>query len=216
MKKAFSIIEIIIAIMVIALGVSAIPYIINSNSNSNQGALLQEAITSNKTKLLDIMSFPWNSIVEGETQKIPIFIISGINDDYNKSNYFANPRNIAQASLNPLKNEIIKGGINDFAGDNGSIIVTDANKSKNILSLKYKVSMGYLSKPQNDLRDNKNRDEINTVFANELNNPVTIPSIALMIKINSNTTNLDKNKNVSLVGYSFDIGEPKYDYKVLK
>lgn len=216
MKKAFSILEIIIAIMVIALGVSAIPYIINSNSNSNQGALLQEAITSNKTKLLDIMSFPWNSIVENETQKIPIFLISGINDDYNKSNYFANPRNITQANLRLLSDGNIKGGINDFAGDNGIVNVTDANKSKNILSLKYKVSMGYLSKPQNDLRDNKNADEIKTVFTNQINKVSTNPSIALMIRIDSNTTNLDKNKNVSLVGYSFNIGEPKYDYKVLK
>lgn len=61
MKKAFTLLELIVAIVVVAIAVLALPRIITASQRSNELALRQELIFYAKGQASYIMKFPWDS-----------------------------------------------------------------------------------------------------------------------------------------------------------
>lgn len=64
MKKAFSLLELIFSIIIIGIGVAALPYVATSASNAAAQSLLSEVIAADKIVLDDIMLEPWNSALD--------------------------------------------------------------------------------------------------------------------------------------------------------
>lgn len=105
MKKAFSLLELIFSIIIIGIGVAALPYVATSASNAAAQSLLSEVIAADKIVLDDIMLEPWNSaldkgfstssgavmysgILKVEDEGLLPGAISRLNTDANTTKYF--------------------------------------------------------------------------------------------------------------------------------
>ncbi|WP_205421859.1 hypothetical protein, partial [Campylobacter fetus] len=90
-----------------------------------------------------------------------------------------------------------KEGINQFDQDKGSIkLIGDTfNDRKNILKLDYKVEVGYVD-IQNGTLTSSTTNKTNT-------------KDAILVEIQTTATLSDKEKNVVMRAYSFNIGTPK-------
>nr|WP_241201347.1 hypothetical protein [Campylobacter fetus] len=138
-----------------------------SSTKTNEAVLLQEAITSSKTKLSQILLYPWNSALNqsnSNTSSFPILKTSSV-DNLAKSrpglNSFYNKRDITRlkddGTTEEVNAEIVgtaakKEGINQFDQDKGSIDISNPkfNERKNILKLDYTVTVSYLYVPNNE------------------------------------------------------------------
>jgi prepilin-type N-terminal cleavage/methylation domain-containing protein len=61
MKKAFSLIELVLAIVIIAISVMTIPLMLAQSSNNNSFALMQESILAARTKMGNILTYEWDA-----------------------------------------------------------------------------------------------------------------------------------------------------------
>ena len=79
MKRAFSLIELLLAIVVVGVAVAALPFIAISTGKANAQAVVSEVVTSSRIFIDDILSEPWNSaITNGFTSKSGAVLYSGI------------------------------------------------------------------------------------------------------------------------------------------
>lgn len=79
MKGAFSLIELLLAIVVVGVAVAALPFIAISTGKANAQAVVSEVVTSSRIFIDDILSEPWNSaIANGFTDKNGAVMYSGI------------------------------------------------------------------------------------------------------------------------------------------
>lgn len=61
MRKAASMLELVIAIVVMGIAISALPLILTQSQNSNALALQQEAIMATKAKISYILAYEWDA-----------------------------------------------------------------------------------------------------------------------------------------------------------
>ena len=81
MKGAFSLIELLLAIVVVGVAVAALPFIAISTGKANVQAVVSEVVTSSRIFIDDIPSEPWNSaIANGFTDSSGAVMYSGILD----------------------------------------------------------------------------------------------------------------------------------------
>ncbi len=59
-KKGFTFIELIIAIVVIGIALMSVPLLLSQSSRSDEFSINQEAILAATTKMGDILTYPWN------------------------------------------------------------------------------------------------------------------------------------------------------------
>ena len=59
-RRGFSLIELVFAIVVIAISLMTVPLMLNQGAKSNQFALMQESILAAHTKMGNILSFKWD------------------------------------------------------------------------------------------------------------------------------------------------------------
>ena len=79
MKRAFSLIELLLAIVVVGVAVAALPFIAISTGKANAQAVVSEVVTSSRIFIDDILSEPWNSaIADGFTDSSGAVMYSGI------------------------------------------------------------------------------------------------------------------------------------------
>ena len=79
MKGAFSLIELLLAIVVVGVAVAALPFIAISTGKANVQAVVSEVVTSSRIFIDDILSEPWNSaITNGFTDISGAVLYSGI------------------------------------------------------------------------------------------------------------------------------------------
>lgn len=76
MRKAISMIELIISIVIIGIVVTAMPMVLTQTSNSNAFALQQEAIFHAKTKIGVITKAAWDSNAIQTNINDPLFIVN--------------------------------------------------------------------------------------------------------------------------------------------
>ena len=81
MKRAFSLIELLLAIVIVGFAVAALPFMATSTGKANAQAVVSEVVTSSRIFIDDILSEPWNSaITNGFTSKSGAVLYSGILD----------------------------------------------------------------------------------------------------------------------------------------
>ena len=79
MKRAFSLIELLLAIVIVGVAVAALPFIAISTGKANVQAVVSEVVTSSRIFIDDILSEPWNSaITNGFTDRSGAVLYSGI------------------------------------------------------------------------------------------------------------------------------------------
>lgn len=61
MKKGFTLLELVLTIVVMAIGIAALPRIVMMSQRSNEAALKQELIFHAKSEAFMIMRYPWDS-----------------------------------------------------------------------------------------------------------------------------------------------------------
>ncbi len=59
-KKGFTFIELIVAIVVIGIALMSVPLLLSQSSRSDEFSINQEAILAATTKMGDILTYPWN------------------------------------------------------------------------------------------------------------------------------------------------------------
>jgi prepilin-type N-terminal cleavage/methylation domain-containing protein len=82
-REGFSLIELVLAIIVIAISLMSIPMLIGETSKSNQYSLIQESVMAARTKLGNILTFPWdqNSTIENNSSAITAVVVVETNGD---------------------------------------------------------------------------------------------------------------------------------------
>ena len=65
MKRAFSLIELLLAIVIVGFAVAALPFMATSTGKANAQAVVSEVVTSSRIFIDDILSEPWNSAIAG-------------------------------------------------------------------------------------------------------------------------------------------------------
>ena len=79
MKRAFSLIELLLAIVIVGVAVAALPFMATSTGKANAQAVVSEVVTSSRIFIDDILSEPWNSaIANGFTDSSGAVMYSGI------------------------------------------------------------------------------------------------------------------------------------------
>ncbi|MCI6343747.1 MAG: type II secretion system GspH family protein [Campylobacter sp.] len=79
MKRAFSLIELLLAIVIVGVAVAALPFIATSTGKANAQAVVSEVVTSSRIFIDNILSEPWNSaITNGFTDSSGAVLYSGI------------------------------------------------------------------------------------------------------------------------------------------
>jgi prepilin-type N-terminal cleavage/methylation domain-containing protein len=79
-KKAFSMIELIISIVIIGIVAASFPLILTQTSNNVAFAMQQEAILSAKTYMGTILSYPWDSgsiVIDAENNAKVVVLSTG-------------------------------------------------------------------------------------------------------------------------------------------
>ncbi len=133
MRYAFSSIELILSIIIISIALSSLPAILQSSYKSSMDIILSEAITSSYTKLLNIMTHPWNDSISPALAQ-PIYHSNEIPSNSLTSRHISN---ILPNSINMAKNSI-----NGFNQDSKELKA--GINSKNLLNLDYKISVGFI------------------------------------------------------------------------
>lgn len=91
MKRAFSLIELLLAIVVVGVAVAALPFIATSTGKANAQAVVSEVVTSSRIFIDDILSEPWNSaITNGFVNSSGAVMYSGILSAENGDTRFNN------------------------------------------------------------------------------------------------------------------------------
>ena len=79
MKRAFSLIELLLAIVIVGVAVAALPFMATSTGKANAQAVVSEVVTSSRIFIDNILSEPWNSaITNGFTDISGAVLYSGI------------------------------------------------------------------------------------------------------------------------------------------
>ena len=79
MKRSFSLIELLLAIVIVGVAVAALPFMATSTGKANAQAVVSEVVTSSRIFIDDILSEPWNSaITNGFTDRSGAVLYSGI------------------------------------------------------------------------------------------------------------------------------------------
>lgn len=79
MKKAISLLELLLAIIVVGIGASAIPPIVMATTKANEQTILSEVVTSTRIMLDELLLEPYNSVLaNGFTGKSGATLYTGI------------------------------------------------------------------------------------------------------------------------------------------
>lgn len=234
MKKAISLLELLLAIIVVGIGASAIPPIVMATTKANEQTILSEVVTSTRIMIDELLLEPYNSVLaNGFTGKSGATLYTGIvktetcTDDatckdrrfnknvtqyfsrslaVNSSGEFVKAENLAEKSGEANK----PGSANYALGlNNRKSAVTreiDAGADKKSL-IKFKS----LAKARflDITGDADNKSELNVTFDLSKANGDT-PKNVMVVDVNSSFDNNSKIggiENVILYGFAFNISE---------
>lgn len=160
MRYAFSSLELILSIIIVAIALSSLPSILQISVKSINDAILSEAVTASYTKLSNIVAHPWNDAISPSLAQ-PIYYSSELPLNSLTSRVIS--------KITPNKINTAKNSINGFNGDSG--LLKPGVDSKNLLNLEYAINVGFID----DFK-----------FAtNTTNNPTDAIAIKLTTKANT-------------------------------
>ena len=160
MRYAFSSLELILSIIIVAIALSSLPSILQISVKSINDAILSEAVTASYTKLSNIIAHPWNDAISPSLAQ-PIYYSSELPLNSLTSRVIS--------KITPNKINTAKNSINGFNGDSG--LLKPGVDSKNLLNLEYAISVGFI----NDFK----------FTTNTTNNPTDTIAIKLTTKANT-------------------------------
>lgn len=160
MRYAFSSLELILSIIIVAIALSSLPSILQISVKSINDAILSEAVTASYTKLSNIIAHPWNDAISPSLAQ-PIYYSSELPLNSITSRVIS--------KITPNKINTAQNSINGFNGDSG--LLKPGVDSKNLLNLEYAISVGFI----NDFK----------FTTNTTNNPTDAIAIKLTTKANT-------------------------------
>ncbi len=224
MKRGFSLIEVVFAIIIIAISLMSVPMLLKESAKSNEFSMIQEAILATSTKMGNILSYPWDKNSYDSTNKILRIldvkagdselnrVTSGINDNnlrigciyLNKRRRFFDYINPGVVYPDTTVNNSNKQSINDFhdesknIGGSGAFDYKDKNTS--ITSKIYYISDN-IDFSQTSITASLNPSTLNPITNNK--NSTNIK----MVQIRTTMPNLGK--SIVLRSYLSNIGQSK-------
>lgn len=217
MKRAFSLIELLLAIVIVGIAVAALPFMATSTGKANAQAVVSEVVTSSRIFIDDILSEPWNSaITNGFTNSSGAVLYSGIlqaeSDDprfgTGTTKYFS--RTLARdkdgTAINAVRvNEVGVGlcdsGINCKNGAN-SRLRAEGKSSKNALDVDIRAEVKFIN-----ITENKTGRKITATF-----NDTAVAGTTNAILVSATATGerggniIDDVNEIRLNGFAFNIG----------
>lgn len=225
MKGAFSLIELLLAIVIVGVAVAALPFIAISTGKANVQAVVSEVVTSSRIFIDDILSEPWNSaIADGFTDSSGAVMYSGIlkvqsadarfgTDDTKKYFHRTLARdkdgNAIEAAALKTAADLCKSGINCKNGATAELRVDEGKDFKNAFEFDIKAEVKFIDITVTEKRDG---NKITVTFDDT--KTTTDPSNAMIVS--ATATGKDKGdiiegvKEIKLNGFAFNIGtEPR-------
>lgn len=150
MRKASSLIELIVAIMVMGLVAVTIPSLIGQSTSNNAFSLAQEAITEAKTQVIKVMSYDWdNNSYSTDDQKLYIVNTNSADANLNARNGITT--SAGRRRLNPAgetASNINATGITNIAN---AIAIEDFNSHGSVIKNSGKIDAGLIDADKLDV-----------------------------------------------------------------
>lgn len=146
-REGFSLIELVLAIVIIAIALMSIPLMLQQSSKSNSFALVQESILAARTKMGNILSFKWD---ENSTDTIGSMSVIRALDvtngavDLNRSGSDIRRRGHVFTNLRrrmfdtpTYPTSVAEGGLDDVDDFHTQNVIVSATPDTNLSSLDY-------------------------------------------------------------------------------
>lgn len=215
MRRATSMIELVIAIVVMGIAVMSLPLILTQSQNSNAMALQQEVILATKTKIGYLLSYEWDAnsydTITGVSRVLNTTASANADSDFNTTGIRRlghvigdNRRRLRDDLAAPTtdgsagwSNAALQ-DIDDFDGkDENTTIASDTMDY--IFNLQLRPTVNYVSDTANYI----NQQDINFTF--NANTTFTNPTNIKMITVQSRDAS--NNVNIILRAFASNIGE---------
>lgn len=234
MKKAISLLELLLAIIVVGIGASAIPPIVMATTKANEQTILSEVVTSTRIMIDELLLEPYNSVLaNGFTGKSGATLYTGIvktvdcGDDVscdskdrrfnkNATQYFS--RSLAvNSDGNFVKAENLAGKSGEANKPGSANYALGLNNRKNAVTRSIDTGTGNrnlikfksLAKASFlDITIEEDSQDLNVTF--DLSNTGDAAKNVMVVDVNSSFDNNSKIggvENVILYGFAFNISE---------
>ena len=214
MKRAFSLIELLLAIVIVGVAVAALPFMATSTGKANAQAVVSEVVTSSRIFIDDILSEPWNSaITNGFTDISGAVLYSGILQAESSDPRFVNTKKYFSRTLAKDKDcraiEAARVGLS--CGSRSGINCKDKTKSalgaegkssKNAFDVDITAEVKFIS-----ITETKDGNKITATFNN-----TAAAGTTNAILVSTTATGKDKGNiiddvnEIRLNGFAFNIG----------
>ena len=211
MKRAFSLIELLLAIVIVGVAVAALPFMATSTGKANAQAVVSEVVTSSRIFIDNILSEPWNSaITNGFTDRSGAVLYSGILQAESDDVRFAGTkkhfrRTLARdkdgRAINAAGVQRCSSGINCKNGANSSL-KAEGKSSKNALDVDIRAEVKFIN-----ITENRTGRKITATF-----NDTAAAGTTNAILVSTTATGKDKGNiiedvdEIKLNGFAFNIG----------
>ena len=215
MKRAFSLIELLLAIVIVGFAVAALPFIATSTGKSNAQAVVSEVVTSSRIFIDDILSEPWNSaITNGFVNNNGAVLYSGILQAESSDPRFAGTKKYFSRTLARDKDgkaikaaKVAAVGLSCSSGINckdktKSALRAEGKSSKNAFDVDITAEVKFIS-----ITETKNGNKITATFNN-----TAAAGTTNAILVSTTATGKDKGNiiddvnEIRLNGFAFNIG----------
>ena len=217
MKGAFSLIELLLAIVVVGVAVAALPFIAISTGKANVQAVVSEVVTSSRIFIDDILSEPWNSaIADGFTDSSGAVMYSGILDAQSVDSRFGTDdtkkqfrRTLARAKDGTaIKAAEVKSSCNSGINCKDKAVAKISKGSKNAFDFDITAEVKFIN-----INETTTGTKITATFSDTA---TTTDPTTNAILVSATATGKDKGdiidgvKQIKLNGFAFNIGtEPR-------
>lgn len=212
MKRAFSLIELLLAIVIVGVAVAALPFMATSTGKANAQAVVSEVVTSSRIFIDDILSEPWNSAITGGFTDISGAVLySGILQAESSDPRFVNTKKYFRRTLakdkdgTPIRaagvNSSCSSGINCKNGTNANL-KAEGKSSKNALDFHITAEVKFIN-----ITENKAGKKITATF-----NDTAAAGTSNAILVSTTATGerggniIDDVDQIRLNGFAFNIG----------
>lgn len=212
MKRAFSLIELLLAIVIVGIAVAALPFMATSTGKANAQAVVSEVVTSSRIFIDDILSEPWNSaITNGFVNSSGAVLYSGILEAqsgdarFNKDTKKYFNRTLAKdkdgKAIKATKVESCDTGIN-CKNEVETKISANGKESKNALDFHIKAEVKFIN-----ITENKTDKKITATFNNTAAAGTTNAILVSTTATGEGGGNIiDDVNEIKLNGFAFNIG----------
>ena len=224
MKRAFSLIELLLAIVIVGFAVAALPFMATSTGKANAQAVVSEVVTSSRIFIDDILSEPWNSaIADGFTDSSGAVMYSGIlNAQSGDARFVDSTKKYFSRTLakdkdgNAIKAADVKtaadvkscnSGINCKNGAN-SRLRAEGKESKNSFNVNIRAQVRFIN--IDDKPDDENSKKIIATFNDRAVAAAGTTTNAILVSVTAIEEDggniIDDVDQIRLNGFAFNIG----------